>query len=237
VIVLVGSMGPVLVGAVKLDRSGWYRLVLGIVPLLVGLFLCAIASMGRDRNQGIEAGKAISVSQSLLGIILAFASGLLSAMLNIGFSLGASLETTAAKIGYSATVSTLAVWIPVFAGGFVANFAYPAFLIQQRRSWGTLIKLQNSLQLWSRSLLMGALWALAIFIYGYGAWIMGERGTTYGWAIVSGAGILGSLLLGTVTGEWRNSGRRPKFWMALSVVAIVISFIILSLPPSIPHRS
>jgi L-rhamnose-H+ transport protein len=230
VIVLVGSAGPVVVGAVPLDRRGWEHLMLGILPLLIGLGLSTVASIDRDRNRGLESGTHASLSQSLVGIVVAFASGTLSAMLNIGFSVGGPLEAGASSMGYSPQLSTLAVWIPVFAGGFVANFAYPAFLIQRQRTWRTLVELQNSTSLWIRCLLMGILWSAAIFIYGYGAWVMGDGGTTYGWAIVSGAGVLGSLLLGALTGEWKHSGSRPKVLMAFAVAAMVVSFAILSLP-------
>lgn len=229
-VVLVGSTGPVVMGAVALDRRGWDRLILGILPLLVGLVLSTVASVSRDRGRGAAAGTPASLSQSLVGIIVALASGALSAMLNIGFSVGGSLEDRAGSMGYSPQIATLAVWIPVFVGGFVANFAYPAFLIQRRGTWGTLVKLQNRATLWTRALLMGVLWSAAIFIYGYGAWIMGNGGTTYGWAIVSGAGILGSLLLGALTGEWKNSGVKPKVLMVFSVAAMMLSFVILSIP-------
>jgi hypothetical protein len=82
----------------------------------------------------------------------------------------------------------------------------------------------------NHSLLMGVFWLAAIFIYGYGAWIMGDGGTTYGWAIVSGAGILGSLLLGTFTGEWKGSGLKAKVLMGFSVATMALSFAILAIP-------
>ena len=162
------------VGAVALNRRGWDRLILGILPLLVGLVLSTIASISRDRNRGAESGNATSLWQSLVGIVVALASGALSAMLNIGFSVGYPLEAKASSAGYSPQFSTLAVWIPIFVGGFVANFSYPAFLIQRRGTWGGPgLNLRTGTMLWVRSLLMGVLWSAAIFIYGYGAWIMG----------------------------------------------------------------
>ncbi len=227
--VLVGSMGPVVVGAVALDTRGWHRLLLGILPLLLGLVLSTMATISRERRSGSKSKGDASVLQSLASVVIAFASGALSAMLNIGFSIGSPLEVQASSFGYSPPLSTMAIWIPVLVGGFVANFAYPAFLIQRRGTWGTLVKLQNSLSLWIRCLLMGVLWSAAIFIYGYGARVMGEGGTTYGWAIVSGAGILGSLLLGELTGEWKNSGMKTKVLMGLSVTAMFLSFTILSI--------
>ena len=228
--VLVGSIGPVLVGAVVLDRHGRSRLLVGMLPLFAGLVLSAAASIIRDRQTGASSGKETTLFQSSVGILVAFGSGALSAMLNIGFSVGSPLEVLANDMGYAAPISSLAIWIPVLLGGFIANFAYPALLISRRSTWRSLARQQNALSLWLRCLAMGVLWSTAIFIYGYGARLMGDRGTTYGWAIVSGAGILGSLLLGAMTGEWRNSGLRSKILMAFSVAAMLLSFIILSIP-------
>jgi L-rhamnose-H+ transport protein len=227
--VLVGSMGPVVVGAVDLDSNGWHRLILGILPLLIGLVLSTFASIKRDQSFGAKSIRNLSVRQSLFGIAIAFASGALSAMLNIGFSVGSPLEAQASNLGYSPPVSTLAIWVPVLVGGFVANFAYPAFLVQRRGTWRTLVEPQNRLSLWVRCLLMGVLWSAAIFIYGFGARVMGEGGTTYGWAIVSGAGILGSLLLGALTGEWKNAGSNAKVLIGLSAAAMLLSFTLLSI--------
>ena len=119
--------GPIVVGALAWIVRAGSRLGLGILPLLVGLAFFAIASVGRDLGRrDIKSGKATSLGQALLGVTLAFLSGFLSAMLNVGFALGNHLEEIANSLGYSPYLATMAVWLPIVVGGSFANFGYPA---------------------------------------------------------------------------------------------------------------
>jgi L-rhamnose-H+ transport protein len=228
VIVLVGSIGPVVVGAVQIDRTGWIRLGLGILPLMAGLVLSTIATIRRDEARQAARAENTSRSGSIVGIVIAFTSGVLSAMLNIGFAVGDPLQEIARRVGYSPYSATLVVWVPLLAGGFLANFGYPIVLVHRRGTWSTFFKLNSSPQLSFRCFLMGFLWFGAIFLYGYGAWIMGPGGTVYGWALVSGGGILGSCIVGVLAGEWHGAGLRAKVLMAVSVLFLLLSFGMLS---------
>jgi L-rhamnose-H+ transport protein len=228
IIVLVGSGGSILVGTIHLDRNGWIRLILGVIPLMASLGLSTIATIGRDRAQRVARSEAASLKQSMVGIALSLLSGMLSAMLNVGIAVGDPLETLATYQGYTPYSATLTVWVPLLVGGFVANFAYPIFLVHRHRTWPTFFNLSNSFELWLRSFAMGALWFGAIFLYGYGAWVMGYGGTVYGWAMVSGGGVLGSCIVGVFAGEWSKAGPKPKLQMASAVVLMLLSFWILA---------
>lgn len=74
VIVMVGSVGPVLAGAAKLDSRGWLQLGGGIAPLTASLALCAMASVLRDRRLATSS-QPRSLIDSLLGISIAVAGG------------------------------------------------------------------------------------------------------------------------------------------------------------------
>lgn len=227
IIVLVGSVGPVLAGAAELDRRGWLQLAGGIAPLAVSLTLCAMASVLKDRRLATSSAPR-TLSDSLLGISMAVAGGALAAMLNLGFSLGSALVENAAAHGYGPLLATLAVWIPILCGGLVANSAYPAFLIQRQREWQFFYTGATDGLRWIRCFLMGLLWFGAIFLYGYGASFMGPTGTVYGWALVSGAGVLGSNILDALTAQWKAAGRKPIILMWLSTAFLIASFAVLS---------
>lgn len=229
VIVLAGSIGPIVAGAVRMEPGGWMRLAAGLAPLILSLALCAAASVGRDRARQEQGNPAVSMKQSVAGVLVAVASGLLSAMLNIGFAVGNPLIEAAGRAGISGLLSTLAVWVPLLAGGFVANFAYTAFLIHRRRSWQTLFSVRGAAALWLRCFAMGLMWFGAIFLYGYGATMLGEKGSVYGWALVSGAGVMGSNAVGALAGEWRHCSWKPKFLMGVSTAFLVLSFVLLSI--------
>jgi L-rhamnose-H+ transport protein len=230
VAVLVGSIGPLVVGAAQIDRRGWIRLGVGLVPLLAGLVFSTIATIRRDEARQVARAEKISKSGSIVGVVLAFLSGSLSAMLNVGFSVGYPLQQIAQGHSYSPYSATLVIWVPLLAGGFLANFGYPAFLVHRRGTWSTFFKLEGSVGLWFRAFLMGFLWFGAIFLYGYGACLMGPGGTVYGWGLIAGGGLLGSYILGVFAGEWRGAGLRPKVLMAISVLFFLLSLGILSIP-------
>jgi L-rhamnose-H+ transport protein len=228
VIVMVGSVGPVVLGAAKLDRRGRTHLAAGVAPLAASLALCAIASVLRDRRLGLAAAYPRTLGDSLLGILIPTVAGAFSAMLNVGFSLGNVLVENAGSHGHSPLLATLAVWIPILLGGLIANSAYPSFLIQRQGEWQSLFRGRSDGVRWLRCFLMGVLWFGAIFLYGYGASFMGSTGTVYGWALVSGAGVLGSNTVGALAGEWKGAGAKPVLLMWLSTGFLFASFGILS---------
>ena len=117
-VVLLGSVGPLLVGTATLDRGSSLKLALGLAPLIVGIGLCAAASVTRDRQLRGRAPRSSIDGAALSGVAIAIVAGALSAMLNVGFAYGGRLARDA---GYSPLLSTLAVWIPALAGGLVVN--------------------------------------------------------------------------------------------------------------------
>jgi L-rhamnose-proton symport protein (RhaT) len=228
VIVLAGSIGPILVGAVRMERQDWFHLAVGLAPLILSLVCCAAASVGRDHAQHKVTGSSVSLKQSVVGVLIAVASGLLSAMLNIGFAVGNPLIEAAGRAGAPGFLSTLAVWVPVLVGGFAANFCYTTFLINRSQSWQTLFAIDGTVILWGRCFMMGLLWFGAIFLYGYGASIIGNVGAVYGWALVNGAGVMGSNAVGAIAGEWRHCSWKPKLLMGISTALLVVSFVLLA---------
>jgi L-rhamnose-H+ transport protein len=75
---------------------------------------------------------------------------------------------------------------------------------------------------------MGFLWFGSIFIYGFGASLLGASGTVYGWAGIIAVSILTTNFWGVVTGEWSGSGLTTKIKMAASTVLLILAFVILS---------
>lgn len=226
--VLLGSIGPLLIGAAELNSRGKIILFLGLFILSISLVLCAAASMARDKAQGATNRQAIPFKSSLLGIMIATASGILSSMLNTGFAFGGPLVQKATTLGHSPLLASLAVWIPVLLGGLLINLTYTSFLIQRQQSWRLFWNGKHVTSCWARSFSMGLLWFSAIFIYGYGVSLVGSVGLVYGFAAITAASILTSSLWGAVTGEWQNSGRKPKLMMLVSTLLLLISFVILT---------
>jgi L-rhamnose-H+ transport protein len=228
VLVFVGSLGPVLIGAVRIDEKRLLWLILALAVLLLSLVLCATASVSRDRVQGVRLAPNTSVAQSVSVVLIASLAGALLSLLNIGFVVGAPLARRAIASGCPALLASLAIWVPALFGGLLLNVGYPAYLISRSRSWPTLYGLHGSAALWLRSSSMGVLWFTAILLYGFGASLIGNEGAVYGWALLMAISILTSNAWGAVTGEWRGSGIRARILMLLSTVLLISSFVVLA---------
>ncbi len=229
VVVFLGSLGPILMGAVHIEPKRMVGLMLGLGVLALSLGLCAWASISRDRAQGTSQVRAVSRSQSVLGVALAAAAGVFSSLLNIGFVYGAPLADKAKNLGCPAFLATVAIWVPVLLGGLVLNVGYPACLMFKGKSWGTFFTARAIPGAWLRSSLMGILWFGAVLLYGIGASTLGKAGTVYGWEMIVAVSILTSNGWGALTGEWKGSGSRPKLLMTLSTVLLIFSLAILAL--------
>ncbi|MEW5979318.1 MAG: L-rhamnose/proton symporter RhaT [Acidobacteriota bacterium] len=229
IVVLLGSISPLMIGAAKLDGSGKTRLFAGLLLLSTSIVLCAAASLARDKAQGGGGQHTTSIKGSLLGILIATMSGVLSAMLNTGFAFGGPLIEKAVSLGHSPLLSSLAVWIPVLSGGLVINVTYTSFLIHRSKSWQLFWSGEHTKSCWTRCFAMGLLWFSAIFIYGYGVSLVGSIGLVYGFAAITAASILTSNVWSAVTGEWRGSGNKPKLMMVASTLLLLTSFLILAI--------
>jgi len=228
IVVFLGSLGPVLIGAVRVSPRQLMWLVGGEGLLAVSLLLCAIASINRDRAKGISSSRSFSRAQSIVAVLITVAAGVLSSMLNIGFVFGASLADKAKTSGCPTFVATVAIWMPALLGGLISNMGYPAYLISRNKSWSSLSVDRGNIGSWLRALSMGVLWFGAILLYGIGASSLGSAGAVYGYALVITVSILTSNAWGALTGEWKNSGARPKALMWLSTALLIGALVILA---------
>lgn len=229
VVVFFGSVGPVLVGAIDTDPRRLVWLAGGLSLLGLSLVLCAAASITRDRNRAQNTPTAAAgwKSRSVVGVLIAVASGLLSAMLNFGFVAGASLAEGAVAKGFPPVLASVAIWVPALFGGLLLNMGYPAYLISRNHSWSVLFGAPIRLGYWLRASMMGLLWFCGIQLYGFGASAMGRDGAVYGWALIVAVSILTSNAWGALTGEWRGCGTRPKLLMWLATALLICSFAFL----------
>lgn len=225
-IVLLGSLGPVLAGGVAVNRRDMIAFMLTLGPLIGGIILCGAAAASRERAK--VDGTRGRHGNAVVGILLAAASGVLSSLLNIGFAAGDSLAAAARAQAVPAPLDTLAIWIPILAGGLMVNLLFTGRLIQKGRSWKSFHTTPEAAGAWAKSFAMAVLWFGAIFAYGSGAMMMGPTGPMYGWAMAVGGSIIAANLWGLATGEWRGSGPRPKWMMAIATALLIISFVILA---------
>jgi hypothetical protein len=216
---LAASLGPLVLGYAQLGQGQARILAAGLAALIIGIIVCARSSLMRD-----------GVGQSghrrwATGIVIAVASALLSAMLNLGFAASGRLTASALSEGYTKLVSTLVVWFPLMAGAFVVGMVYTSCLIHHGAAWAQ-FRSPGSSERWCRALTMGVLCFGAVALYGVGAAHAGSTGLVYGPAMVSGGSIITSNFWGVVRDEWPAAG--PRRMMYAATAFIVLSFLLLT---------
>jgi L-rhamnose-H+ transport protein len=213
-----GTLVPILLQHPKVLVSGHGPvLLLGMVLMLAGVFVCSWAGRRREREQQGEAVEAVRRSYAI-GVLLAAAAGLLAPMLSYALAFGDSLIREALRFHTASADAPYAVWPIALAGGAVPNLLYAFWLIQRKKSWA------NFLPVWPEILLgavMGALWMGSVAIYGSATTLLGVVGASIGWSIYQICIILTANVSGWIAGEWQGISRlsRLALWGGLIMLA------------------
>lgn len=196
----------------------------GVATIIIGVAVCGLA--GKRRESVLEAGG--QVRQNFWGgFILAFVSGILGSMLNLGLAFGGSIQRAAQQHGASEAMMSNAVWLPCLYAGFVPGVIYCYVLMRQKKNVSDL-GLPGTWYYWLASALMGLLWFGSIILYSISTVKLGDLGTSIGWPLFLAAIVVASSLFGVLAGEWKNTGSRPILTMAVGIACLVLAIAILS---------
>jgi L-rhamnose-H+ transport protein len=102
--------------------------------VLVGIVICARAGALRDRDQK-AASPTGAKGAFAAGFLICIASGILSPMLNIGFSFGEPIQKAALAHGAVLGMDANSIWVPGLAGGFLINAGYSIYLLCKNKTW------------------------------------------------------------------------------------------------------
>ncbi len=217
----VGSVIPMLVappGSFPLAARAAIGVALAL--MLVGVTVCSAAGKWKE----VDGRKRAGFTGYRRGLLLCFASGLLSACGNLGFAFGTELTRQAQALGVSEQAAPNALWALITLPLFVCNGGYA---LQKLVRNGTLARFKQypATRYAPLAVAMGVMWMLGISLYGIGARHLGTLGPSVGWAVLMSTMVLVSSTLGVLTGEWtgapRGAGRRLFAGVLLLVLAIV----------------
>lgn len=201
----------------------------GVFLLLVGVALCALAGMWKERALAASAPEGAGTRRDLpfyKGLLVCVISGVASPMLNIAFAFGEELVAHAKTSGASPAHASNPVWCWTMSAAFVTTFAYCACRMGKDRGWDR-YRLKGTASHWGLAFTMGALWSGGIAVYGIGLSKLGALAASIGWPVLMIAMIITGNLWGFATGEWKGAGSKPRKLMAagLTVLAIAIGLI------------
>ena len=125
----IGSIVPLFLSGEPVNPQVLKFLVLGDVVMIIGIVAIAYASVVRERIFAKDKGEEDNTGKNRnlkIGILLCIMVGLLSSLMNIGFSYGKPIADAAG--------SPMPVWIVLFGGGFVANAIYAIVITSKSKS-------------------------------------------------------------------------------------------------------
>ncbi len=196
-------------------------ILFGVSVMLVGVIITAKAGIQRDALKE----KTTDSANITKGILIAVTSGVLSALLNVGFANATPVAKTAEAAGVITRNSSLAAWVVVLLGAFAMNAVYAIFLLIKNKSWSS-FKVAHSKKAYRWSIIAGLCWFAALGIYGQGSALMGEMGPIVGWPILLGLSLIISNVWGYFSGEWKNA-KKPFQLLLTGLAVLILASIIL----------
>jgi L-rhamnose-H+ transport protein len=222
----VGALTPLVVQHPELVMTRQGGLIgLGVLVIVIGVTVCGLA--GKARDAALQQESSTASKGFLGGFLLAFTSGILGSMLNLGLAFGGSIQRAAQQHGASQAMMSNAVWLPCLYAGFLPGVIYCYFLMRKNGNVGKL-RLPGTWYYWLVGASMGLLWFGSIILYSISTLKLGALGTSIGWPLFLASIVVASTFFGLLTGEWARTGTRPIRTMALGVSFLVLAIAILS---------
>jgi len=220
----VGSIVPLFQLEQATSQPSFPFIILGVIVIVIGVVIVAYAGIKRDQQNktdlGIPTGNAFRT-----GLLVAVTSGVLSALLNVGFANAAPVAEAAIAAGAKTNNSSLAAWVVVLWGAFAMNALYAIVLLIKNKSYTT-YQGAFSTKAFRWSVLAGLFWFAALGIYGQGAALMGNIGPVIGWPMLLGLSLIISNIWAYREGEWNNV-KVPFRIMLAGLATIIVACIIL----------
>jgi L-rhamnose-H+ transport protein len=215
-----GSLVPLILGGSIRASARIATLFLGILTFLAGVALCGAAGRLRDR----AAGEGTIARIHATGYLFAAASGIMSAVFNIGFTLALPIRDTGIRAGASDFGATNCIWLLMLGAGSIPNIAYCAFLMRKNHSAALMDT--SSGRPWLLSTLMGLLWGGSIFLYGAAVPRLGDIGPSIGWPLSLAVGLVVANGMGILLGEWRTAPVEARSRMRSGILVLILAIIL-----------
>ena len=216
-----GSLVPLLLNGHVPMGPRVVTLLAGVAAFLIGVAFCGAAGLERDRNVALSQQKAFEIR----GYVFATASGVMSAIFNIGFTLALPITDTGRQFGISQVDATNCIWLAMLSMGAIPNIAYCLFLMNRNKS-AHLFTAESAWRGWLMASLMGLLWGGSIFLYGAAVPKLGAYGPSIGWPLSLAVGLLVANLMGLLLREWQGVQRGAVIRMQLGLATIAMAIVL-----------
>src|ERR1017187_521330 len=222
----VGSVIPLIrLHPEKLLTTGGLFTIAGVVLVIVGVAICAIAGRRREAAMAARDGRPkVNMSR---GLGFAIFCGFGAALVNFGLAFGGPLLDAAKRHGAAELWAGNAVWLPLMLAGSIPNFAYCIYLLRKNKTADRYRRPGNASH-WFLAAVMAFFWFASTALYGIATGKLGSWGTILGWPLFMSLIVITASILGFVTGEWKGSGKQPVRIQVAGVVVLVIAVFVLA---------
>lgn len=221
-----GSLVPLALFHPERLRDKIGLLVLASVAVtMVGLLLCAIAGVYRER--ALSPGAAFRHGSYAAGVMVCIASGVLSPLFNFALIYGDPVMKAATNHGATPAYAPNLIWAIAMTGGMIPTAVYCTTALRRNQTWRRFRQPQQSHE-WGLAIVMGALFAFGNSAYGIGAEYLGSFGPIVGWPVFMAMQVVVGNGLGFVTGEWSQSNPLALRYLAAGNVALVAAIFMIA---------
>ncbi|HWR15713.1 MAG TPA: L-rhamnose/proton symporter RhaT [Terriglobales bacterium] len=210
----------------KLLSSAGFTIITGVVLVVVGVAICAVAGRRREHAQAKDAATAGKPSFAR-GLAIAITSGICASFMNFGVAFGGPIIDAAANSGTKPVWAINAIWLPLMMAGSIPNIFYCVYLMRKNNT-GKRFSEQGTGSYWGLAFIMAAFWFGSTLLYGISTGKLGELGAVLGWPLFMSLIVITASLLGILTGEWKGTGKTPLRIQIAGVAVLVLAVFVLA---------
>jgi L-rhamnose-H+ transport protein len=200
----------------------------GVCVMLIGIVICAVAGAKKDKavQNTKDSSSKKHTAEFVKGLVMCLIAGVCGAMFNFALISGKSIENIAVKMGASPINAANPTWCIGLLGGGIVVSLYCFYLAKTNKSWNLFTQSGITIY-WFYTFLMGIMWFSGVALYGMAVTKLGVLGASIGWPIIQSMAVASGNFWGIVTGEWKNTGKKPLQTMLFGLLFLFIGIAII----------
>ncbi|ADB37846.1 L-rhamnose/proton symporter RhaT [Spirosoma linguale] len=205
-------------------------IMLGLAVCVLGISICGIAGMMKERSLSDEQKKAVITEFDIRkGLMVAVFSGIMSACFSFGLTAGQPIADLAVKNGTDPLYMNNAALVIILLGGLTTNAIWTIYLNIRNKTYTDYGNMSAPILTNIIFCAMaGFTWYFQFFFYGMGDSKMGEYRFS-GWTLHMAFIIAFSSFWGLYLHEWRGANKPTMRTISLGITMVVLSTVIVGI--------